>query len=327
MLDVAGFRRALLRWYERQKRDLPWRRTDDPYRIWVSEIMLQQTRVAAVTPYYERFLERFPRVEDLAEAPEAELLRAWAGLGYYSRARNLQKAAREIVSQGGFPREYAAIRALPGIGDYTAAAVGSIAFGLPVAVLDGNVMRVLARIDNDAADIQAPVTRGRLRERAQELLSVRHPAAFNQAMMELGATICLPKNPQCLLCPVNGNCRAAAAGTANQLPVKGRKAAIQRVSRTLLWVERVEEGVHQVLARLVKGFWELPDAEAVVNAEWTQRVGHFSHAIMNTVYRFEVVRASAFLMPEGYEWVTLGRQVGSPLSTVTRKAQRLFSRP
>lgn len=327
MLDVTAFRRALLNWYERQKRDLPWRRTDDPYRIWISEIMLQQTRVAAVIPYYGRFLERFPKVEDLAAAPEPDLLEAWAGLGYYSRARNLQKAAREIVTQGGFPREYEAIRALPGIGDYTAAAVGSIAFGLPVAVLDGNVMRVLARIDNDPSDIQSPGTRTRLRQRAQDLLAARHPAAFNQAMMELGATVCLPKNPQCLLCPVNGHCRAAAAGTANQLPVKGRKAAIQRVSRTLLWMEREEGGTQQVLARLVKGFWELPDGDAVPGAEWQQRAGHFSHAIMNTVYRFDVVRASTFLMPEGYQWVALGRHGGSPLSTVTRKAMRLVSRP
>ncbi len=326
MLDVAAFRRALLKWYERQKRDLPWRRTADPYCIWVSEIMLQQTRVAAVIPYYERFLERFPKVEDLAAAPEPELLRAWAGLGYYSRARNLQKAAKEIVARGGFPRDYEGIRALPGIGDYTAAAVGSIAFGLPVAVLDGNVMRVLARIDNDASDIQSAATRARMRERARELLAARQPAAFNQAMMELGATVCLPKNPQCLLCPVNGQCRAAAAGTANQLPVKGKKVTIQRVSRTLLWIEREEGGVSQVIARLAKGFWELPDGDAVPHSEWQQRVGHFSHAIMNTVYRFDVVRASVFLMPESYQWVAVAGPDGSPLSTVTRKAMRLVRR-
>ena len=157
------FAARLLRWYRKSARDLPWRRTRDPYRIWVSEVMLQQTRAQTVVPYYERFLERFPRVEELAAAQEPELLACWSGLGYYERVRNLQRAARRIVESGGFPREFEAIRALPGVGAYTAAAVASIAFGLPHAVLDGNVLRVIARLGNDAGDIGSARTRERFR--------------------------------------------------------------------------------------------------------------------------------------------------------------------
>src|SRR5579872_3965323 len=195
--DARLIRRRLVNWYLRNRRDLPWRRTSDPYRIWVSEVMLQQTRAQAVIPYYEKFLARFPDAASLAAADEAEVLALWSGLGYYSRARNLQRAARRISAAGVFPRDYDSIRALDGVGDYTAAAVASIAFGLPHAVLDGNVMRVLARLDNDAADISAASTRARLRARAQELLDGRRPGIFNQALMELGATICVPKTPQC----------------------------------------------------------------------------------------------------------------------------------
>src|SRR5437867_5667129 len=181
----------LLAWYRGGHRDLPWRRSADPYRIWVSEIMLQQTRAQAVIPYYERFLARFPTLESLAAARESEVVTVWSGLGYYSRARNLRLAAQQAVAAGGFPAGYPAIRALPGIGDYTAAAVASIAFGLPYAVLDGNVLRVIARMENDEADIASARTRERFRGIAQQWLDPRAPAQFNQALMELGATVCL----------------------------------------------------------------------------------------------------------------------------------------
>src|SRR5258708_6401229 len=176
--------RLLREWYARGHRDLPWRNTRDPYAIWVSEIMLQQTRAQAVIPYYRRFLARFPTVAALAAAAEEDVLALWSGLGYYSRARNLRRAAQHTAAAGGFPRDYAAIRALPGIGDYTAAAVGSIAFDLPFAVLDGNVLRVVARVANDAADISAGRTRERFREIAQQWLDPREPGHFNQAPIQ-----------------------------------------------------------------------------------------------------------------------------------------------
>src|ERR1035438_4678919 len=184
--------RLLVDWYRKGHRDLPWRRTTDPYRIWVSEIMLQQTRVQAAIPYYRRFLDRFPTVEALAAAAEQDVLTLWAGLGYYSRARNLRRAAQQVVAAGGFPRDYAAIRALPGIGDYTAAAIASIVFQLPYAAVDGNVLRVVARVENDAADIASPRTRERFRAIAREWMGRRQPGVFNQALMELGATVCVP---------------------------------------------------------------------------------------------------------------------------------------
>ena len=178
--------RPLIAWYERAHRDLPWRRTSDPYRVWVSEIMLQQTRAQAVVPYFERFLARFPTVEALAAAPEEEALALWSGLGYYSRARNLLRAARLIHAAGAFPSDFAGLRALPGVGDYTAAAIASIAFGKPHAVLDGNVLRVVARMQNDAAEIGSARTRERFRAIAQTWLDSQRPGTFNQALMELG---------------------------------------------------------------------------------------------------------------------------------------------
>ncbi|HYL63056.1 MAG TPA: A/G-specific adenine glycosylase [Candidatus Methylomirabilis sp.] len=223
--EITSFRKELLNWFRRFRRDLPWRRTKDAYRIWVSEIMLQQTRVAAVIPYYERFLERFPHLHALAEAPEEEVLRLWAGLGYYSRARNLQKAARQIVAQHGgrFPRVREALRELPGIGDYTAAAILSIAFGAKRAVLDGNVARVLARLGAVRGDVREPKRWKSLQKTADGLLDPKSSGDWNQAMMELGATVCTPRAPQCLLCPVAKFCRARQLGDPESFPEKKPK--------------------------------------------------------------------------------------------------------
>jgi A/G-specific adenine glycosylase len=212
--EIPKFRRRLLAWFAARKRDLPWRRTSDPYRIWLSEIMLQQTRVAAVIPYYERFLEAFPHVQALARASEDRVLANWAGLGYYSRARNLQRAAKEIVLRHGgeFPREYESALALPGIGRYTTAAVLSIAYGAPHAVLDGNVARVLARLGAQRGDLRAPGMWRKLETAAQDLLATKSPGNWNQAMMELGATVCTPKSPRCEECPLERWCRARKLG-------------------------------------------------------------------------------------------------------------------
>ena len=206
----------LLAWYEENKRDLPWRRTRDPYEVWLSEIMLQQTRVEAVIPYYERFLAACPTVHDLAAADEQTYLKLWEGLGYYSRVRNLHKAACVICEQygGEFPDDHAALLKLPGIGDYTAGAVGSIAFGLREPAVDGNVLRVLARIDEDFRPIDDAKVKKDMRATIAALVPADAPGAFNQALMELGATVCLPNGaPKCADCPVNRHCSTSGSPT------------------------------------------------------------------------------------------------------------------
>lgn len=224
---LAAFRKKLLGWFRQFQRDLPWRRTRDPYRVWLSEIMLQQTRVAAVIPYYERFLERFPNVHALAAAPEGEVLRLWSGLGYYGRARRLRKAAQKIVAEHGgeFPARLEEVHELPGIGDYTAAAILSIAFNQNHAVLDGNVARVLARLEAVRDGLRGSQQWQKLQESADAYLDAKSPGDWNQAMMELGATVCTPKSPQCLLCPVAQFCEARKRGIAELLPEKEKKHA------------------------------------------------------------------------------------------------------
>ena len=316
----------LLAWYREGHRDLPWRRTTDPYRIWLSEIMLQQTRVQAVIPYYERFLDRFPTVEALAAAREPAVRAAWSGLGYYSRARNLRRAAQAIAAGGGFPREYEAIRALPGIGDYTAAAIASIAFGLPHAVVDGNVLRVVARVENDAADIASARTRQRFREVAEAWLDPRQPGAFNQALMELGATVCLPKNPLCLLCPVASECRAFAEGTVDQLPVKLRRVAPVHLESLLLVVRnrgRILLRQREADSRRMAGFWEVPTAEQLPRARIGRRLGEFRHTITHHHYRFAVAEASSSAARKPFAWFAPDELAEIPLSTTARKALKL----
>jgi A/G-specific adenine glycosylase len=267
--EIPTFRRSLLKWFAARKRDLPWRRTSDPYRIWLSEIMLQQTRVAAVIPYYDRFLEAFPDVQALARAEDDRVLTNWAGMGYYSRARNLQRAAEEIVARhdGMFPRQYEAALTLPGIGPYTAAAVLSIAYGAPHAVLDGNVARVLARIGAIRGDLRAPRKWQSLQAAAQDLLAPKKPGDWNQAMMELGATVCTPKSPQCKDCPIERWCRARKLGIAEVLPRTRNKLATVEVTlaaavlldprgRTLL--VRQPGGDGALFSRL----WQFPAVEA-----------------------------------------------------------------
>lgn len=225
-----NFTRSVLSWYDAGHRDLPWRHTKDAYRIWISEIMLQQTRAETVVSYYERFLARYPDVYALADAPEEELLKAWEGLGYYSRARSLQKAAKLIVSQHGgeLPADLEKLRALPGIGDYTSGAIASIAFGIPAAAVDGNVERVVCRYFALSEEMGSPKSRRMIHDLTQELVPPDRPGAFANAMMEMGATMCTPKSPACLLCPVRENCKGHARGIAANLPVKPRKKSAAR---------------------------------------------------------------------------------------------------
>ena len=228
---MNAFADTILRWYALYGRDLPWRRTRDPYAVWLSEIILQQTRIAQGTAYWERFMAHFPTVEALASASEDEVLRLWEGLGYYSRARNLHAAARQIVALGAFPATLEGIRSLKGVGDYTAAAIGSICFGLPAAVVDGNVYRVLAR----HFGVDTPVGTGAAKKEftalAQKLLP-EDAAAFNQGMMDFGALVCTPSNPDCLTCPLQATCNAFRTGRVSLLPVKkpAQKPVEQRFS-------------------------------------------------------------------------------------------------
>ena len=235
-MEQTGFTAAILQWFAQYGRELPWRGIVDAYGIWVSEIILQQTRIDQGTDYWLRFMERFPTVEDLAAATEDEVLRMWQGLGYYSRARNMHAAARQIVAQGAFPTTIEGLRTLKGVGDYTAAAVGSMAFGLPVAAVDGNVYRVLAR--HYGIDEPINTSRGKrtFEALAQELLPPDHASAFNQAMMDFGATWCTPRSPRCDECPVAETCEALRTSRVGQLPVKEKKLKVQERRLTYIYI-------------------------------------------------------------------------------------------
>ncbi|HEX9659490.1 MAG TPA: A/G-specific adenine glycosylase [Rhodothermales bacterium] len=263
--EIDRFRRDLLDWYAVHARDLPWRRSADPYEVWVSEIMLQQTRVDQARPYFERFVARFPDIETLAASELDDVLLLWEGLGYYSRARNIHRAARRITEQfeGRFPSEMSEALKLAGVGSYTAAAVLSIAFGRPEAAVDGNVARVLSRY----LDLHEPVDRasgGRLiREVAESLIDHRNPGSFNQAMMDVGATVCSPSSPRCGSCPLSENCRAYSAGSAEALPIVTKKKAAPHYD-VAVGVVLNDDGEILLTRRpegsLLGGLWEFPGA-------------------------------------------------------------------
>jgi len=258
-------RPLLLRWYQRNCRDLPWRRSRDPYAIWISESMLQQTRVETVIPYYHRFLERFPEVHSLADADLEDVLGLWAGLGYYSRARNLHRAAQTVVEEygGALPADVSALRELPGVGRYTAGAVASIAFDRPEPIVDGNVTRVFARLFGIEEDVGTPAVTKRLWALAQELADGPQPGALNQALMELGATLCTPRAPRCPACPVARHCEAHLRGDPEALPVKRRRPKRRAVEAVAGWVERRGKAlvVRRPASGLMGGMWELPGGE------------------------------------------------------------------
>ncbi|GIP06155.1 adenine DNA glycosylase [Paenibacillus lautus] len=260
------FSQELLDWYEINKRDLPWRRHRDPYYIWVSEIMLQQTRVDTVIPYFHRFIERFPTIQSLADAPEDDVLKCWEGLGYYSRARNLQAAARQVTEQydGVMPSGKDEVSGLKGIGPYTSGAIRSIAFNIPAAAVDGNVMRVLSRYFLIEEDIMKVKTRTKMEDLVLTLVPDGRASDFTQALMELGALICTPKSPKCLVCPVMEHCSARLEGKEESLPIKTKAKPPRPEYRLTAIVEGT--GVHEgkILIRkrpaagLLAGMWELP---------------------------------------------------------------------
>ncbi len=262
----------LLTWYRANARDLPWRHTDDPYKIWVSEIMLQQTRVVAVLGYYDRFLRAFPTVHALADASEEQLLKLWEGLGYYSRARNLQKAAKTIVNDldGIFPNNFTELLKLSGVGEYTAGAIASAAYGQQVAAVDGNVLRVISRITENRDDITEAKTKKYYREMLEQVLPTTQEdmRIFNQAMMELGATICIPNGPpKCDVCPAHFACLASQNGTAAQLPVKSPKKARRVENKTVFIITR--EDCVAIRKRgdngLLAGLWEYPNVDGILD--------------------------------------------------------------
>lgn len=299
--ELAGIGDPLLCWFEQNRRPLPWRNNPGPYTVWISEIMLQQTRVATVIPYYERFLQLFPTLNDLAQADEELLLKSWEGLGYYSRAKNLKKAAQILCKDFGgvFPSEFDTLVKLPGIGPYTAGAIASIAFGQPVPAVDGNVLRVFSRLCALEQNISAPATKKELTRLLALLMPKTKPGAFNEALMELGATICLPgKTPACEKCPIRKLCRAAAENTAHLFPVKDPKKEkeVQNLTVFLLaW-----QGKFAVCRReptgLLANLWQLPNAPGHLSK--TQSIEHLAdfvktcgaHALPKTSHLFTHVR-------------------------------------
>ncbi|MCM3042660.1 A/G-specific adenine glycosylase [Paenibacillus motobuensis] len=264
------FSKELLGWYETAKRDLPWRRHRNPYYIWVSEIMLQQTRVDTVIPYFQRFIERFPTIQALAEAPEEDVLKCWEGLGYYSRARNLQAAAQQVMERHGgiVPDNKKDVSALKGVGPYTSGAILSIAYNQPEPAVDGNVMRVLSRYFLIEEDIMKTGTRTLMEDLATELIPLGRAGDFNQALMELGALICTPKSPQCLICPVMAHCAGRLEGAEDRLPVKSKAKPPRPEYRLVALVEGDGEQSGRVLVRrrpdtgLLARMWELPHIPA-----------------------------------------------------------------
>ncbi len=282
------FQQALVEWFQREKRDLPWRKTKDPYKIWVSEVMLQQTRVDTVIPYYNRFMEEFPTPQVLAEAPEEKLLKQWEGLGYYSRARNLQAGVREVVENYGgiVPDNRPEISKLKGIGPYTAGAVLSIAYNKAEHAVDGNVMRVLSRVLLIDADISLPKTKKIFEQAVMELIDINHPSEFNQGLMELGALVCTPTSPKCLLCPVREYCTAFNEGNPEELPVKTKKVKTKNLHYDVFVVQN-EKGQFLLEKRpetgLLANMWQFPMLEQNSKAE------HTNESLLSTNYQVELI--------------------------------------
>lgn len=346
LAEAPALRRALLAWYGRTARDLPWRRTRDPYRIWLSEIMLQQTRVETVVPYYERFIAELPSLADLASSSEQQVLRLWAGLGYYTRARNLRAAARVIAGErdGAFPQSALEWRKLPGVGAYTAGAIASIACGEAVPAVDGNVKRVLARLACVEASIDDARVKQEVEGLAAKLVARGRPGDFNQALMELGARVCTPRRPRCGDCPLAGRCRARAAGRETALPRRSAKRSPTEVVAAAAWIS---SGGRLLLVRragrgLLGGLWTLPGCELAarqtagemlrdaLRARWGLRVNvgaqvadvqhAFTHRRLRVrVYRCRWRNGAATMERTDVRWATDSEVEALPLATLDRK--------
>ncbi len=342
-LDPPKFQKAILDWYDQNKRDLPWRHSRDPYAIFVSEMMLQQTQVKTVIPYYGRFLRELPDWASLAKAKEEKVLKLWEGLGYYRRARNLQAAAQKIVldHQGKLPDSQEAILELPGVGPYSAGALLSIAYQKPFPLVDGNVIRVLSRIFLLGGDLKSGKEHRKLWDLAGELLSPKRPGDFNQALMELGATVCFSNDPQCLLCPMRGQCGAAAKGQQDRYPQAPKREGTIEVPMAALWVEK--DGKVLIRKRSdrekwLKGLWEFPSAEgktfeeglrilekltkAKASRKEIQKVRHqiTHHKIHLKLFR--AFPAKGAKIPKTFRWATRKILTSLPFSSAQSKLRK-----
>jgi A/G-specific adenine glycosylase len=346
---AAGLHRPLLAWFRRNRRDLPWRRRRDPYSVWVSEVMLQQTQAATVARYFDRFIERFPSLEALARAGEEEVVGLWSGLGYYHRARNLLRGARHVLQHnaGVFPRTLEGALAVPGVGLYTASAVLSIAHGAALPVVDGNVRRVLARL----LALRGPRWRseGAYYNLADELLDRQDPGAWNEALMELGATVCRPGRPACEACPLRARCAGFAKGLAHRLPEGRRRRSPVDVSVAAALIERGGRVllVRRPAGRLLSRLWELPqtDMEGEASADLARSlkerhgldvaigplIARAHHAITYRRIRLAGYRASVRGTvprdPERFRWATPAELASLPISSMTRKLVAALGSP
>lgn len=306
------FTHTILRWYADNGRDLPWRQTRDPYAIWLSEIILQQTRIEQGLPYWERFMRRWPTVETLAQASEDEVLREWQGLGYYSRARNLHTAAKQVVARGGFPSTIEGLRSLKGVGDYTAAAIGSFAFDLPVAAVDGNVYRVLARHFGISTPINSTEGKKEFQALANNLIpgNSRDSGAYNQAMMDFGATQCTPSSPNCVQCPLAETCVALRECRIGELPVKERTLKIRERHLTYIYIRyKSETALHR---RPAGDIWQgLYEPLVMEDGEWKMENSQLLRKNQKHVLTHRIIYADFYLwepeerppLPDGYFWI------------------------
>ena len=346
--SLTQFRRRLLAWYDKYRRELPWRlpreaatgaatlKPIDPYHVLVSEFMLQQTQMATVIPYFTRFIDRFPHPTSLATADEQEVLRLWQGLGYYSRARNLQRAAKKIVADfaGKVPSDAESLRSLPGVGRYTAGAIASIAFGKRVPILDGNVIRVLCRLDRIASDPRQPSTQEMLWERAEQILPTKRLGDFNSALMELGALICTPRAPQCLLCPLRDQCDAFTAGDQEKIPAPRKAKATPLLQRWTFCIRHEKKWLieQRPMRGRWAGMWQFVTIEAdkspvtaksltgrlPIHISEPKHLGTITHSLTHRRYQFDVYRceasnADALVADHPRRWVTLDEISRYPL--------------
>ena len=315
--------KSLLNWYDESKRDLPWRHAHEPYAVWISEIMAQQTRIAYLLSYYERFMSRFPTLQSLAEACEDVILKVWEGLGYYARARNLQKAAQKIMTDfgGQLPRTKEELLTLPGIGDYTAGAILSIAYGIPIPAVDGNVLRVYARLENTDEDILLPKTKTQAANFVAVLMPPERAGCFTQALMELGALVCLPKSPDCPTCPVAAFCLAKECGRQQELPKKSAKKPPKTFQKTVLIIRNADGQIlmRQRTETLLSGLWEfcLPDSAMTetkakmylqglgFSVKEMKDIGAAKHIFTHQIWHMcgYDCTVSGDSIPAGYQWV------------------------